>query len=99
MKTPSVESGQSWFLRNRMSLLTVAIVAAYALFIEWFWGWSVILEQWAAVGARPVIGALILLTSTYFLRTWRIYDYFPRETAGRFVALFRVTQIHNLLTI
>ncbi len=99
MKTPSVESGQSWFLRNRMSLLTVAIVAAYALFIEWFWGWSVILEQWAAVGARPVIGALILLTSTYFLRTWRIYDYFPRETAGRFVALFRVTQIHNLLNI
>jgi uncharacterized membrane protein YbhN (UPF0104 family) len=99
MKTPGVESGQSWFLRNRMGLMTVAIVAAYALFIQWFWGWPVILDQWAAVGPRPVIGALVLLTSTYFLRTWRIYDYFPRETSGRFAALFRVTQIHNLLNI
>ncbi|KQV11160.1 hypothetical protein ASC97_14585 [Rhizobium sp. Root1203] len=99
MKSPVVASRQSWFARNRMALLTVAIVAAYALFIEWFWGWSSILGQWAQVGALPVVAALALLTSTYFLRTWRIYDYFPRETSGRFRALFRVTQIHNLLNI
>ncbi|MGO7565723.1 UPF0104 family protein, partial [Rhizobium johnstonii] len=42
---------------------------------------------------------LVLLTSTYFLRTWLIYDYFPKETAGRFAVLFRVTHIHNLLNI
>jgi uncharacterized membrane protein YbhN (UPF0104 family) len=99
MKSPVVASRQSWFARNRMALLTVTIVVAYALFIEWFWGWSSILGQWAEVGALPVIAALALLTSTYFLRTWRIYDYFPRETSGRFRALFRVTQIHNLLNI
>jgi hypothetical protein len=99
MKSPVVASRQSWFARNRMALLTVAIVAVYALFIEWFWGWSSILGQWAQVGALPVVAALALLTSTYFLRTWRIYDYFPRETSGRFRALFRVTQIHNLLNI
>lgn len=99
MKFPVVASRQSWFIRNRMTLLTIAIVAAYALFIQWFWGWSVILGQWAEVGTISVVSALILLTSTYFLRTWRIYDYFPRETAGRFKMLFRVTQIHNLLNI
>jgi uncharacterized membrane protein YbhN (UPF0104 family) len=99
MKTEPVASRQSWFLRNRMTLLTVAIIAAYAAFIQWFWGWPVIVGQWARVGAGPVIGALLLLTSTYFLRTWRIYDYFPKETAGRFATLFRVTQIHNLLNI
>jgi uncharacterized membrane protein YbhN (UPF0104 family) len=82
-----------------MTLLTVAIVAAYALFIEWFWGWSSILAQWADVGVLPILTALILLTSTYFLRTWRILDYFPRETSGQFRTLFRVTQIHNLLNI
>jgi uncharacterized membrane protein YbhN (UPF0104 family) len=99
MKSPVVASQQSWFARNRMALLTLLIVAAYAAFIEWFWGWSTILNQWAAVGALPIMTALILLTATYFLRTWRIYDYFPTETSGRFQTLFRVTQIHNLLNI
>jgi hypothetical protein len=45
MKSPVVASRQSWFARNRMALLTVAIVAVYALFIEWFWGWSSILAS------------------------------------------------------
>ncbi|QFY59541.1 flippase-like domain-containing protein [Rhizobium grahamii] len=99
MKSPVVASRQSWCARNRMMLLTVAIVGAYAFFIQWFWGWSSILEEWAHVGVLPIVAALLLLTSTYFLRTWRIYDYFPRETSGRFRALFRVTQVHNLLNI
>ncbi|MFS2152372.1 lysylphosphatidylglycerol synthase transmembrane domain-containing protein [Rhizobium sp. Rhizsp42] len=99
MKSPVVASRQSWFARNRMLLFTVIIVIVYAAFIEWFWGWSTILRQWAEVGALTIIAALALLTSTYFLRTWRIYDYFPRETSGRFTALFRVTQVHNLLNI
>lgn len=99
MKSPVVASRQSWFVRNRMTLLTVAIVAAYALFIQWLWGWPVIIGQWKEVGILPVVGALLLLTSTYFLRTWRIYDYFPQATSGHFKALFRVTQIHNLLNI
>ena len=99
MNSPVGASRQSWFARNRMTLLTVVIVAAYALFIEWFWGWSSILAQWAAVGVLPIVIALGLLTSTYFLRTWRILDYFPHETSGQFRTLFRVTQIHNLLNI
>ncbi|HEY0125265.1 MAG TPA: lysylphosphatidylglycerol synthase domain-containing protein [Rhizobium sp.] len=99
MKTPMVASRQSWFIRNRMTLLTLAVVLAYAAFIEWFWGWSSILAQWGKVGVLPILLALALLTGTYFLRTWRIYDYFPKETGGHFAALFRVTQVHNLLNI
>jgi hypothetical protein len=99
MKTPTVASRQHWFIRNRMTLLTLGVVVAYATFIQWFWGWSSILSQWGKVGVLPILLALLLLTSTYFLRTWRFYDYFPRETGGRFTALFRVTQIHNLLNI
>ena len=33
------------------------------------------------------------------MRAHRIKDYFPRETAGRFLWLFRVTQVHNILNI
>ncbi|TCL76222.1 lysylphosphatidylglycerol synthase domain-containing protein [Rhizobium sp. BK251] len=99
MKTPIVASRQSWFLRQRMTLFTIAVVAAYAVFVQWLWGWHVIIAQWGEVGVVPILGALALLTSTYFLRTWRIYDYFPRETTGRFLSLFRVTQLHNLLNV
>src|ERR1041384_5329921 len=28
-----------------------------------------------------------------------MHDYFPRETQGQFLRLFRVTQVHNLLNI
>lgn len=92
-------SGRSWVIRNRMSLVTVACLIAYAGFVEWGWGWGTLLGQWARIGAGPVLAALALLTSTYFVRCYRIYDYFPRETAGRFLQLFRVTQVHNLLNI
>ena len=33
------------------------------------------------------------------MRAHRIQDYFPRETKGRFLRLFRVTQVHNILNI
>lgn len=92
-------SGRSWLIRHRITLMTAVCLVAYAGFVEWGWGWGALLEQWAAIGPMPVIVALALLTSTYFVRCYRIYDYFPRETAGRFLQLFRVTQVHNLLNI
>ncbi len=82
-----------------MNLVTVTCLIAYAGFVEWGWGWRTLLEQWGRIGAGPVLAALALLTSTYFLRCYRIHDYFPEETAGRFLQLFRLTQIHNILNI
>lgn len=89
----------SWLARNRMVLISLATVAAYAVFIEWIWGWLALMRQWAEVGLAPVLSALALLVATYFVRCYRIYDYFPNETAGRFLTLLRITQIHNLLNI
>jgi uncharacterized membrane protein YbhN (UPF0104 family) len=90
---------QDWFRRNRIALIAVLVIAAYAGFVQWVWGWGVILEGWRDVGAWTILAALALLVGTYVIRTHRMQDYFPRETAGRFLWLFRVTQIHNLLNI
>lgn len=92
-------SRRLWLARHRMALISAAAIAAYAVFVEWVWGWSVLLRQWAEIGFSSVLAALGLLISTYFVRCYRIYDYFPEQTAGQFLSLFRVTQVHNLLNI
>jgi uncharacterized membrane protein YbhN (UPF0104 family) len=90
---------QAWFARNRIALLAAVVIAAYAVFVQWIWGWGSILEEWRAVGIPTILVALALLVGTYVIRTHRMQDYFPRETKGHFLWLFRVTQIHNLLNI
>ncbi|WP_026619104.1 uncharacterized membrane protein YbhN (UPF0104 family) [Ensifer sp. WSM1721] len=88
-----------WLARNRMALISAAAIAAYGIFVEWVWGWLALLRQWAEIGLTPILSALALLVATYFIRCYRIQDYFPGETGGRFLTLFRVTQVHNLLNI
>jgi hypothetical protein len=99
MKNYPVASHAGWIIRNAMTLLTVAIVILYAGFIQWVWGWQSVLALWETVGLGAALVALIALLLTYVLRTWRIYDYFPAETAGRFGTLLRLAQVHNLLNI
>jgi uncharacterized membrane protein YbhN (UPF0104 family) len=85
--------------RNRITLLTLVVILIYALFIHWIWGWATILAGWRAVGLPTIAVALVLLVGTYVIRAHRMHDYFPRETSGQFLRLFRVTQVHNLLNI
>lgn len=82
-----------------MMLLTLAVLVLYAAFIEWFFGWASVLAGWQAAGLGRVAFALAILVSTYFLRTWRLSDYFGLQGGERFAALFRLAQIHNLLNI
>ncbi|WP_275789927.1 lysylphosphatidylglycerol synthase domain-containing protein [Pararhizobium gei] len=89
----------SWLVRNRMTVLSVMVILAYAAFVQWIWGWPQLAAQWREIGYAPVFGALMLLVATYFIRCYRIYDYFHDGVRGRFLSLFRVTQIHNLMNI
>jgi uncharacterized membrane protein YbhN (UPF0104 family) len=86
-------------MRNRITFLTAVLILVYAAFVQWIWGWPPILAAWREVGLENILLALALLVGTYFVRAHRIKDYFPLETAGRFLWLFRVTQVHNLLNI
>jgi uncharacterized membrane protein YbhN (UPF0104 family) len=85
--------------QNRIALLTAGTVLVYIAFVQWIWGWPSIIAAWEEVGIGNILLALTLLVGTYFVRACRIKDYFPRETAGRFLRLFQVTQVHNILNI
>jgi uncharacterized membrane protein YbhN (UPF0104 family) len=89
----------NWAIRNRLALMAAMLVLAYAGFVQWIWGWPSVLAAWRDVGVGRLLLALALLVGTYLVRAHRIADYFPREIAGRFLRLFRVTQIHNILNI
>ena len=82
-----------------MTLLTLAIIVVYGAFIQWVWGWQSVVSLWSGAGWTSGLIALVLLLGTYVLRTWRIYDYFPKETGGHFGTLLRLVQVHNLLNI
>lgn len=92
-------SRSSWLARNRMTVISLSAVAAYAGLVQWMWGWPLLVRQWAEIGPGPVLSALALLVGTYFIRCYRIYDYFRAETRGRFRQLLRLTQVHNILNI
>lgn len=88
-----------WIARHLTTLLAAIAVLAYALFIHWIWGWEKIILLWQEAGWGTAFAAVALLLLTYGLRTWRIRDYFPHETAGQFLRLLRLVQVHNLLNI
>ncbi|MDQ0319645.1 hypothetical protein QO002_001783 [Pararhizobium capsulatum DSM 1112] len=91
--------GQPSELRRYMAPVSAACVVAYAAFVQWFWGWDTIFAAWHDIGLGTCAAAIGLFCATYLVRCYRISDYFPTETGGRFLALFRVVQIHNLLNI
>lgn len=92
-------SKNSWITRNFAAIISVLAVAFYAAFIEWLWGWQRIFFSWQEAGWQVACASIVLILFTYVLRTWRIRDYFPAETAGQFRRLLRLVQVHNLLNI
>ncbi len=99
MNSDTDASRRSWIIRNRVGLVTVAVVIAYGAFLQWAFGWPALVAQFREIGVQPLSLALILLVGTYVVRTWRIRDYFPAETAGGFLRLLRLALVHNLLNI
>lgn len=99
MQTDEENRRPSALVRHRLSLIAAAAILAYAAFVHYLWGWGSIVAEWKSIGYGTVALAIGLLVATYFVRAWRLYDYFPRETSGRFIELFHLAQVHNLLNI
>jgi len=96
---PPAAPARNRMSRQRMVWLSLACMLLYAAFVHYAWGWGAVLSAWRPIGYGPVAAVLLLLVSTYFVRTYRLYAYFPKETSGRFAALFHLAQVHNLLNV
>lgn len=99
MKSNQDASREPWLRRNRMWLVTAATLVAYTAFLQVAFGIPALALQLSDIGVWPLLGALTLLVMTYAVRCWRVADYFPGETQGRFRQLLRLTLVHNLLNV
>lgn len=77
--------------------MKIAVVAAYFWILEVFWGWKQLLAPWQSISYLTILAAVMLLALTYFIRAWRIYDYFRADIAGNYALTLKLTLLHNVL--
>lgn len=77
-------------------LIGGAILLAFVAFVQWYLGWTRLLQPWGRLSAPAVAGAVALMAASYGLRAVRVWDYFRGPMAGRFPAALRLTLQHNL---
>lgn len=88
-------------MKNRSSyfahaLLLLAVVA-YAVIIQWLFGWQKMLAAWQHIPGWYPAAALLLMFFTYVIRGWRIYDFFLPMTRGGLLLCCKIMLSHNLL--
>lgn len=78
------------------ALLLLAVVA-YAVIIQWLFGWQKMLAAWQHIPGWYPAAALLLMFFTYVIRGWRIYDFFLPMTRGGLLLCCKIMLSHNLL--
>lgn len=58
-------------------------------------GWQSIVNSWKAIPPQSLMIALLLMLASYLLRAVRFYDFFQPQVKGGFIALLRITVLHN----
>lgn len=76
-------------------ILPWLILIIFIVGIEYWLGWSSILQPWLSLSWKQLLVALALILVSYGLRTWRLYDYFT-ELRPYPIATLRLTLLHNL---
>lgn len=77
--------------------IKIALVLAYFWILEYFWGWDQLLAPWQSISYVTIFSAIVLLAVTYFIRAWRIYDYFRADIRGKYLLTLKLTLLHNVL--
>lgn len=85
-------------LRNGFRLvLSILLLLALVYLVQRYIGWGRLLAPWREVSWPAIATAATLTLVSYWLRTWRLYDYFRPELAGGLLACLKLTLQHNML--
>lgn len=85
-------------LTTRTKTVVGAIICVgFVVFAEWYVGWNELLAPWREAEIVTLIAALLLVFSSYWMRTLRIYYYFRTEMSGAMHVCFKLMLQHNVL--
>ncbi len=71
------------------------LLIALLWLVERSYGWTAVLASWQSIPLDSLLVALTLIFISYILRAVRFYDFFYSNCRGHFVALTRLTVLHN----
>jgi glycosyltransferase 2 family protein len=79
---------RDWLLGG---LLLAGLIGAVHLTV----GWADLLAPWLAFSPALILWLFMLSAASYGLRAVRVYDWFRPRFAGRFLAVLRLSVLHN----
>lgn len=85
--------------RTAISVLNLGVLVAFAFAVQYFWGWSRLLEPWRRLPADTVIFAVTGLVFSYGVRALRIYLAEQRIPRGAYFACLRLILLSNTLNL
>jgi hypothetical protein len=85
--------------RRLAALLNLVVLAAFAIAVEHWWGWSRLLAPWAQIAAGTLLLAVIGMLASYGLRALRIYLAERDIPRGQYFACLRLILINNVVNL
>jgi uncharacterized membrane protein YbhN (UPF0104 family) len=80
---------------GRLQLSTFVFLGLVAA-VQYEFGWGAVLAPWRQLPLKGITVAVLLVFSSYAVRTVRLVAFFAVELRGQFPAALRVNLIHNL---
>lgn len=80
-------------------VISILILIACIIGVEYYMGWTTLLQPWQELSLIAVTIAMLLTFSSYAIRAWRVYDYFGEHVQGHFMTTLRIVLQHNLLNM
>ncbi|MBK5931453.1 lysylphosphatidylglycerol synthase transmembrane domain-containing protein [Halochromatium salexigens] len=81
--------------RLRDWLVGAVLLTVVVGLVETMIGWSAVLEPWALLPPGVLAVAFLLTAMSYLLRAVRVRVYFQTALSGRFLAVLRLSVLHN----
>jgi uncharacterized membrane protein YbhN (UPF0104 family) len=72
------------------------LLAGLLAWVHYAIGWPQLLAPWLDMQPLTLAALVLLGASSYVLRAVRAYDYLHEHVAGRFLAVLRVSTLHNV---
>jgi uncharacterized membrane protein YbhN (UPF0104 family) len=81
--------------RPRDWLIGAALLAGLVIAVQKSVGWGTLLSPWLTLSPWLLAAAFVLTALSYVLRAVRVYDFFGDLVRGRFIAVLRLSVLHN----